>query len=110
VILSFRWWGIEKVSRLVITVKDIIGNCYVHTAGEKIEISGPKIDLECTDNICIHALAPILHYAVALREGVDPVKLGLAKEGKCAYVNCPDCGEPYTYGGRVVFEIKRLED
>lgn len=98
------------MSRLIITVKEIIGNCDVHSVGEKIEIAGPKIDLEKSDNICIHALAPILHYSVALREGVDPVKLGLAKEGKAAYVNCPDCGEPYTNGGRVVFEIKRLED
>ena len=98
------------MSRLIIIVKEINGVCDVHSLGDRIEIAGPKIDLEKSDNICIHALAPILHYSVALREGVDPVKLGLAKEGKAAYINCPDCGEPYTSGGRVVFEIQKIED
>jgi uncharacterized repeat protein (TIGR04076 family) len=98
------------VSRLIITVKEINGDCDVHSEGDRIEIVGPKIDLEKSDNICIHALAPILHYSVALREGVDPVKLGLAKEGKAAYVHCPDCGEPYTSGGRVVFEVEVVDE
>jgi uncharacterized repeat protein (TIGR04076 family) len=95
---------------LIITVKEINGKCDVHQVGDRIVINGPEIDLEKSDRICIHALAPILHYAVALREGVDPVKLGLAKEGKCAYINCPDPCEPYTSGGRVVFQMERKED
>ena len=53
---------------LIMEVEKIIGNCVVHK-----------------DRICIHALQSILHYAVALENGVDPVKLGLSKESGCAY-------------------------
>lgn len=72
-------------------------------------IEGPEINLKETDKICIHALASLLHYVVALREGVDPVKIGLAKEGSKAYVQCVDPGKPYTDGGTVVFEIEQKE-
>jgi len=48
---------------------------------KKIVIEAPRINLKETDRICIYALAPLLYYVVALREGIDPVKLGLAKEG-----------------------------
>ena len=49
-------------------------------AAKKIVIETPGINLKETDRICIYALAPLLYYVVALREGIDPVKLGLAKE------------------------------
>lgn len=98
------------MSKLMIRVKEINGECAVHSLGDRILIHGPEIDLKNTDKLCIHALAPILHYAVALREGIDPEKLGLTKEGKKAYIHCPDPGEPYTDGGRVVFEVERIED
>jgi len=88
---------------LVIEVVEIKGKCPVHKVGDKIVIDGPKIDLKRTDNICIHALSSILHYVVALREGVDSRKLGLSKDGKYAYIQCLDPGEPYTDGGTVVF-------
>lgn len=98
------------MTKLMIRVKEIKGECAVHSLGDRIQIHGPEIDLKNTDKICIHALAPILHYAVALREGIDPEKLGLAKKGKKTYIHCPDPGEPYTNGGRVVFEVERIED
>ena len=95
---------------IIIRVLDIKGKCAVHSLGDRIVIDGPQIDLDKSDRICIHALAPILHFAVALREGIDPEKLGLTKEGNKAYVQCPDPGKPYTDGGKVVFEIERVED
>ncbi len=98
------------MASLIIRVVDIKGECDVHSQGDEIVIEGPEIDLKNTDRICIHALAPILHYAVALREGVDPEKLGLTKKGNKAYIRCPDPGEPYTRGGEVVFEVTRVED
>ena len=79
----------------------------MHRVGDRIVIEGPRIDLGRTDNLCIHALAPLLHYAVALREGVDPGSLGLSKGEKCAYIQCVDPGEPYTEGGSVVFRCYR---
>ena len=95
------------MTKLIIRVKEIKGSCAVFKGGEKIIIDGPEVDMENTDKICIHALAPILHYIAALREGADPVDLGLAKKGNKAYIQCADPGEPYTPGGTVVFEIER---
>ncbi len=95
------------MDKIVIRVREIRGNCPVFRGGDKITIKGPEINLKETDNICIHALAPLLHYVTALRDGIDPVKLGLAKKGRKAYIQCPDPGEPYTSGGTVIFEIER---
>jgi uncharacterized repeat protein (TIGR04076 family) len=93
--------------KLIIRVKEIKGNCPVYKGGEKIVIEGCEINLKETDRICIHALVSLLHYAVALREGADPVKLGLSKEGDKAYIQCLDPGKPYTDGGTVIFEVIR---
>lgn len=95
--------------KVIIKVKEIRGNCTVYKGDEKIVIEGPEINIKETDRICIHALASLLHYLLALREGVDPVKLGLSKEGTKAYVQCVDPGEPYTSGGTVIFEIEVIE-
>jgi len=72
-------------------------------------IDGPEIVLEKTDTICIHALAPLLHYVVALRDGVDPRKLGLSKEKNVAYIQSVDPGAPYTEGGTVIFKCYRVD-
>ncbi|UCF07756.1 MAG: TIGR04076 family protein [Thermoplasmata archaeon] len=95
---------------LLIRVKEIKGHCAVHSLGDEIVIKGPEIVVEKTDKICIHALTPILHYATALREGVSPESLGLAKKGDRAYIHCPDPGDPYTGGGEVIFEVIPLEE
>lgn len=96
--------------KLMITVKEIKGKCAVHSLGDRIVIDEAEIDLKNTDKLCIHALAPILHYAVALRGGIEPEKLGLTKKGDKAYIHCPDPGEPYTDGGSVVFEVERVDE
>ena len=44
------------MSRLIIEVAEIRGKCPVYRKGDKIVIDGPKIDIEKTDAICIHAL------------------------------------------------------
>jgi uncharacterized repeat protein (TIGR04076 family) len=95
---------------LMIRVVEIKGVCDVHSIGDEIVIDGPTIDLKKTNKVCIHAMAPILHYAVALREGASCEKLGLTKKGNKAYIRCPDPGEPFTSGGEVVFEVTRIED
>ena len=83
----------------IIEVAEIKGKCPVYKKGDKIVIEGPRIIMDKTDAICIHALAPLLHYVVTLREGADPIKLGLSKDGKHAYIPCVDLGELYTDGG-----------
>ena len=94
---------------LEIKVWKIRGKCPVFKKGDKIVIDPPKIILERTNAICIHALPSLLHYAIALNEGVDPVKLGLSKDNNYAYIQCVDPGEPYTGGGTVIFRYRRVE-
>ena len=89
---------------LIIELSEIRGKCPVYKKGDEIVIDGPEILLEKTDAICIHALTSLLHYVVALREGVDPRELGLSKDEKYAYIHCVDSGEPYTNGGTVIFK------
>ena len=93
---------------LKIEVCEIRGKCPVHRTGDRIVIDGPKIVLEETDAVCVHALSSLLHYVIALDEKVDPLKLGLSKEKDVAYIQCVDPGEPYTSGGTVVFKCQRI--
>ena len=94
---------------LEIEVCEVRGICPVYEVGDRMVIDGAKIVLEKTDAVCIHALSTLLHYVVALGEGVDPVKLGLSKDKGCAYMQCVDPGQPYTDGGTVVFKCRRIE-
>jgi uncharacterized repeat protein (TIGR04076 family) len=98
---------VPALDRLVIRVKEVRGRCTVFKGGEKITVEGAEVNLRETDKICIHALASLLHYLVALREGVDPVRLGLSKVDGKAYIQCLDPGEPYTNGGTVIFEVSK---
>ncbi len=95
------------MGRLVITVKEIKGTCPVYRVGDKIVLDeGYRFNLEETDNVCIHSVASIMPYHVALYRGVDPRDLGLSKDPDVAYVQCLDPCQ-YTGGGTVVFEIRR---
>ena len=69
------------MSKLIIEVSELRGKCPVYKAGDTIVIDRPEIVLEKTDAICILALAPLLHYIGALRDGTDPRKRGLSKNG-----------------------------
>ncbi|MEM2118064.1 MAG: TIGR04076 family protein [Candidatus Bathyarchaeia archaeon] len=94
--------------RLVITVKEVRGNCPVHKVGEQIVVDSPRIAVSETDNLCIHALGCMLSMIVPLSHGISFKQLGLAKEeGEKGYFQCLDPGKPYTDGGTVLFEIKR---
>lgn len=93
----------------IIEVAEIREKCPVYKKGDGIVIDGPKIVLEKTDAICIHALAPLLHYIIPLSNGIDPRRLGLSKEGDAAYIQCVDPGEPYTEGGTVIFKCYKVE-
>jgi len=93
---------------LEIEVCEIKGKCPVYNVGNRMVIDNPKIVLEETDAVCVHALSSLLHYVIALDEGVDPRKLGLSKESENAYIQCVDPGQPYTDGGTVVFRCRRI--
>jgi len=94
---------------LDIKVCEIRGICPVYKVGDRMIIDGPRILLGKTDAVCVHALSTLLHYVVALEEGADPVKLGLSKDKGQAYMQCVDPGKPYTEGGTVIFEVRRIE-
>jgi uncharacterized repeat protein (TIGR04076 family) len=89
-----------------IRVAGIEGECPVHSVGDQFFIDGPSLVSE--GPVCIHALPTLIHYGAMLREGADPVELGLAKGGRAAFVACPDPGPPLTDGGTVIFEIGRM--
>jgi len=93
---------------LEIEVCEIKGKCPVYKVRDRMVIDAPKIVLEKTDAVCVHALSSLLHYVVALDEGVDPRKLGLSKNGENAYIQCVDPGQPYTDGGTVVFRCQKI--
>lgn len=93
--------------RLVVKVVKIEGNCPVYQLGQKIVLDeGYRVNLKESDNICMHSLASIMPYYVALYNDISPEVLGLAnKEGR-ACVHCLDPCE-LTGGGTVTFEIIR---
>jgi uncharacterized repeat protein (TIGR04076 family) len=93
--------------KLIVEVIEISGDCPVYALGDRIVLDeGYKVNMKETDSICMHSLASLLPYYNALAKGVSAVELGLAKEGKEAYVQCMDPKE-YTGGGTVIFKISR---
>ena len=98
----------SKVHKLILTVKEIRGNCPVYKLGDKIVVRSPGIVTDETDALCVHALGSMSSMIVPLARGVSFKDLGLAvKEGKVGYIRCLDPGPPYTLGGTVIFEIER---
>ena len=95
------------MDRLIITVKEIKGNCPVYGMGDRIVLDeGYRLNCRETDHVCMHSLSSIMPYYVALWNGVNPKKLGLSRDGKKAHVQCLDPCE-YTGGGTVIFEIEK---
>ncbi|GAI86054.1 unnamed protein product [marine sediment metagenome] len=87
------------MNKLIIKVLKIKATCPIYKVGDRIVIDeGYKLNLKETNRICMHSLASIIPYDVALSKGIDPKTLGLAKEGKKAYLQCLDPCE--LTGGR----------
>jgi uncharacterized repeat protein (TIGR04076 family) len=99
----------KNMYRLIIKVKEIKGKCPVFKVGDQIVIESPKIVIDETSSLCIHALGCMLSMIVPLSHGISFKELGLTKNEKeeRGYIQCLDPGEPYTSGGTVLFEIKR---
>jgi len=98
----------EEKYRLIISVKEIRGNCPVFSVGDRIIVEAPKVVVEKTDSICVHVFGCMLSMIVALSRGISFKQLGLAtEEGGKGYFQCLDPGKPYTNGGTVLFEIRR---
>ena len=95
---------------LEIRAYEIRGKHPVYQVGDQMVINRPRILVDRTNTICVHALSTLLHYVVALDEGADPIKLGLSKDNEYAYMHCIDLGESYIQGGNVAFKYRRMEE
>ena len=100
-----------ETKNLKFTIINIKGTCPVYQIGHSFYLNdGYILDVKRSDNICMHSLASILPYYVALSKGIEPVKLGLAqqKDSSTAYLQCLDpCN--YTGGGTVIFQVEIME-
>ena len=96
---------------LEITAYEIHGVCPVHSVGDRIVIDEPDIVVAETDALCTHALSTLLYYTTVLEHSWCPVVLGLTTPEDCdhAYMQCVDPGPPYTNGGTVIFQCRRIE-
>lgn len=92
-----------KSRELVVKIVEIKGRCPVYRVGDSFRIvDGFRLLTERV--LCMHSLASLMPYYVALSRGVSPVELGLTQEGGIAYIQCLDPCER-TGGGTVVFAV-----
>lgn len=92
------------MSDLRVKVLEIRGYCPVYAIGDEFTIlEGYKLWTESL--VCMHSLASILPYYMALSKGVSPKELGLG-DAEAAHIQCLDPCE-YTGGGTVIFQIRR---
>ncbi len=98
----------RKVRDLVVRVRHIRGLCPVYREGDKFTIEeGYRLNAREADSLCMHSLASLLPYYVALSQGADARELGLSKESaRKAFLQCLDPCD-FTGGGTVVFEVER---
>jgi uncharacterized repeat protein (TIGR04076 family) len=94
--------------KLVVKVIEIRGTCPVYELGNQILLrDGYILDPSGTDTVCMHSLAALFPYYVALSKGVKAKDLGLSRgDSDEAYVQCLDPCE-ITGGGTVRFSISR---
>ena len=91
---------------LIVKVKEIKGTCPVYSLEDLIVIrEGYILDTKNSPAVCMHSLASLMPYYVALSKGISPKTLGLSgtKQDR-AYLQCLDPCE-VTGGGTVIFEI-----
>jgi len=97
------------IYRVLITVKEIKGICPVYRVSDKIILEGYYVRSRKSANVCIHALTAMMSLLSAFSHGASARDLGIGKSDDKGYVQCSDPGQPYTEGGTVVFQLKRLE-
>ncbi len=93
---------------IVVTVKDIKGNCPTYNVGDSFVLKA-GYQLVSDKPVCMHALGSLMPYYNALRVS-EPERWGLeGKEDKSkAYIQCPDAVN-FTGGGTVTFEVAAVK-
>jgi uncharacterized repeat protein (TIGR04076 family) len=96
---------------LIIKVKEIRGCCPVYEVGHSISLrDGYILDTKSNEPLCMHSLASLLPYYVALAKGVKAKEVGLSGPDKTkAYLQCLDPCD-ITGGGTVIFEIYPIRE
>ena len=95
---------------LKITIIEIKGTCPVYRTGDSFLLkNGYILDPSQSCRVCMHSLASILPYHVALSHDVAPASIGLnTKDENRAFLQCLDpCA--YTGGGTVIFEVEIMK-
>ena len=95
---------------LKITIVEIQGHCPVYNTGDSFYLyNGYILEPSKSCHVCMHSLASILPYHVALSHGIAPASIGLNnKDENRAFLQCLDpCA--YTGGGTVIFEVEILK-
>lgn len=92
------------VNTLKIKVLEIKGNCPAYKLDQIFYIKKGYI-LESSNKLCMHSIASIMPYYIALSRGITPHQvLNLGDKNNKAYIQCLDPFEK-THGGTVTFEI-----
>jgi uncharacterized repeat protein (TIGR04076 family) len=93
--------------RVKICVKEVKGECAMgYKPGDCFTVEGFYIS-DAGKGICIHALSSMLTLLSPFLKGVSAKVLGIGEQDEIGYIQCPDTGKPYTFGGTVVFELRR---
>jgi len=92
---------------LKVKVVDIEGYCPVYEVGDTfLIVDGYKLSTE--KPVCMHSLASLMPYYVAISHGINPEEFGLG-DSKVAYVQCLDPMRK-TGGGTVTFSVYREDE
>jgi uncharacterized repeat protein (TIGR04076 family) len=93
--------------RVKICVKEVKGECAMgYKPGDCFTVERFYIS-DTRKGICIHALSSMLTLLSSFLKGVSAKVLGIGEQDEIGYIQCPDPGKPYTFGGTVVFELRR---
>ncbi len=95
--------------RVEVIVREVRGYCACnYRVGDRFVIEKFYIKPGQQVKICIHALSSMLTLLSKFLSGISARELGIGELDDVGYLQCPDPGKPYTSGGTVVFELRRM--
>jgi len=93
-----------------VVVKEVRGCCAAcYKPGDFFVVREFYILENQREKICLHALSSMLTLLMPFLKGVSAKDLGIGSTDDIGYVQCPDPGKPYTCGGSVLFELRRMK-
>lgn len=101
-----------KFHTVLAEVKEVEGECFAgYKKGDRIYLNWANIDKERSDALCPWAIHSILSVASMFSLETTPTmkEMGIGDSEGMA-VNCPDPGPSHGGHGRVIFEVKKVED